>query len=114
MTHVPVRRRGCWRGLTPFPGLMPAVYIFSIYLAIDMWSQYVYSRTTSGRAPANTAVSPVLTLPPFATRARASPCPPCAAHGHQSGAFFPKFTKGEQGEMPKLKDRGSGGLPADE
>ena len=43
------------------------------------------------------------------------PVPPaCAAHGHQIGAFFPKFTKGEQGEMPKLKDRGSGGLPTDE
>lgn len=46
--------------------------------------------------------------------ARAFPCSARAAHGHQVGPFFPKFLKGEQGEMPKLKDRGSGGLPADE
>ena len=42
---------GCWRGLTPVPGLMPAVAIFSVYLAFD----YGYKMLTPG-APARAFV----------------------------------------------------------
>lgn len=38
---------GCWRGLTPFPGLAYAAGIFAVYLVCDTaWTQLTYTPTT--------------------------------------------------------------------
>ena len=87
---------------------MPAVYIFSIYLAIDMWSQYVYSRATSGRAPQTPPFSGTDTAA-FRDACARLPCPPCPAHGHQVGPSFQSSQKASKARCRSSKTAARGG-----
>jgi len=39
-----VCRRGCWKGLRPFPGLVISIGIFSVYCAAEaLWKHMTYA-----------------------------------------------------------------------